>query len=300
MKLSLIDPVLCLKILEQYMRGLNLGVVVILDALGFKGIWAREDARRVLKHMKSLRREAHKLQGRDRSGVLLSDHGFRHRVRCMSDTIVVTVVVKGPKAPQRALYRAMLSASMIAGNIMFDALYGSPTLLFRGCMAAGEMKEEVDSLIGPAVDEAAERFEKADGPFLWMAPSALDISQRYADTYMDRIEPVIMLPYTVPLNDGSEIKTSTFSYFTLGHDIYEREVERRTETRRHLLEAFGHDPLVPSVRTKKQNTLLLLDHLEGIAKAGSWRKEKLTWRKPDWKDLSLSQKLQLLGHGIRW
>jgi hypothetical protein len=120
------------------MKRLDIGVVVILDALGFKGIWSREDAGRVLSRMKSLRRAALRLQGRDRSGVLVSDSGFRHRVRCMSDTIVVTVIVKGPRAPKRALYRAMLSASMIAGDIMLDALYGSPTLLFRGCMA-GEM-----------------------------------------------------------------------------------------------------------------------------------------------------------------
>lgn len=282
------------------MKRLDIGVVVILDALGFRGIWSREDARKVLSRMKSLRRAALRLQGRDRSGVLVSDYGFRHRVRCMSDTIVVTVVAKGPKAPKRALYRAMLSASMIAGDIMFDALYGSPTLLFRGCIAAGEMKEDVDFLIGPAVDEAAERFEKADGPFLWMAPSALDINQRYADTYMDRIEPMIMLPYTVPLNDGSKIKSSTFSYFSLGYETDEKEGERRAETRRRLLEAFGRDPLTPSVSSKKQNTLLFLDHLEAIANAGSWREEETIIRLPEWDDLSVSQKLQLLGRGIRW
>jgi hypothetical protein len=281
-------------------KRLDIGVVVILDALGFKGIWSREDARRVLDRMKSLRQAALKLQGTDRSGVLVSDSGFRHRVRCMSDTIVVTVVVKGPQAPERALYRAMLSASMIAGNIMLDALYGSPTLLFRGCIAAGKMKEEVDFLIGPAIDEAAERFEKADGPFLWMAPSALDINQRYADTYMDRIEPIIMLPYIVPLNDGSKINTSTFSYFSLGYEIDEKQGERRAETRRRLLEAFGHDPLTPSVSSKKQNTLLFLDHLEDIANAGSWREEKITVRLPQWEDLSTSQRLQLLRRGIRW
>lgn len=280
------------------MKRLDIGVVVILDALGFKGIWSREDARRVLSRMKSLRRAALRLQGKDRSGVLVSDSGFRHRVRCMSDTIVVTVVVKGPKAPKRALYRAMLSASMIVGDIMLDALYGSPTLLFRGCMAAGEMKEDVDFLIGPAVDEAAERFEKADGPFLWMAPSALEINQHYADTYMDRIEPMIMLPYIVPLNDGSKVKTSTFSYFSLGHGTDKKEGERRAETRRRLLEAFGRDPLGPSVRSKKQNTLSFLDQLEDIANAGSWREEKITVRQPpEWEDLSLSQKLRLLGHG---
>jgi hypothetical protein len=281
------------------MRRLDLGVIVILDALGFKGIWAREDAKRVLDRMKSLRREALKLQGRDRSGVLLSDSGLRHRVRCMSDTIVVTVVVKGPKAPKRALYRAMLSASLIAGNIMLDALDEAPTLLFRGCMAAGEMKEEVDFLIGPAVDEAAERFEKADGPFLWMAPSALDINQRYAETYHDRLEPVIMLPYTVPLNDGSDIKTYTFTYFGLDWMEDINKGKRRAETRRRLLEAFGQAPLSPNVRKKKQNMLRFLDYVDDIASAGGWREEKLTWRKPDWDDLSPSQKKRLISHGIR-
>jgi hypothetical protein len=281
------------------MRRLDLGVVVILDALGFKGIWAREDAKKVLDRMKSLRREALKLQGRDRSGVLLSDSGLRHRVRCMSDTIVVTVVAKGPKAPKRALYRAMLSASMIAGNIMLEALDEAPTLLFRGCMAAGEMKEEVDFLIGPAVDEAAERFEKADGPFLWMAPSALDISQRYAETYHDRLEPMIMLPYTVPLNDGSDIKTYSFTYFGLDWMEDINKGKRRAEMRRRLLEAFGQDPLSPNVRKKKQNTLRFLDYVDDIASAGGWREEKLTWRKPDWDDLSPSQKKSLINHGIR-
>src|SRR5437667_7979985 len=134
------------------MRGMDLGVIVILDALGFKGIWAREDAGQVLGCLKSLRRTGLKLQGKNKAGVLLNDFGFRHRVRCMSDTIVITVIVKGPQARRRALYRAILSASMIAGSIMMEAFSKSPKILFRGCLATGFMKEEVDFLIGPAVD----------------------------------------------------------------------------------------------------------------------------------------------------
>lgn len=181
------------------MRSFDIGAVVVLDALGFKRIWAREDPSSVLQRMKALRRKALRLQGHDRAGVLLNDNGLRHRVRCMSDTIVVTVIVKGPQAPRRGLYRAMLSASLIAGNIMVEAAEGTPALLFRGCLAAGEIKEEVDFLIGPAIDEAAERCEQADGPFFWLAPSALEVTQSYADTFPDRIEPTIMVPYSVPL-----------------------------------------------------------------------------------------------------
>jgi hypothetical protein len=76
------------------MKNLNLGAIAILDALGFKGIWAREDANRVLERFKSFRRKGLRLQGKDHGGALVSDVGFRHRVRCMSDTIVITVIVK--------------------------------------------------------------------------------------------------------------------------------------------------------------------------------------------------------------
>jgi hypothetical protein len=58
----------------------------------------------------------------------------------------------------------MLSATLIAGHIMYAALLSSPSLLLRGCMALGGMIERSDFHIGPAADEAAEGFEKADGP----------------------------------------------------------------------------------------------------------------------------------------
>jgi hypothetical protein len=275
------------------MTGMNLGVIVILDALGFKGIWAREDAREVLGRLKSLRRTGLKLQGKDKSGVLLNDYGFRHRVRCMSDTIVITVIVKGSQGRRRALYRAMLSASIIAGSIMMEACRKSPQILFRGCLATGFMKEDVDFLIGPAVDEAAERFEKAHGPFLWLAPSALEITQEYAETYMDRIEPNILVSYSVPLNDGSHVKTQAFNF------LIHNEPERRDETRHNLLAAFGSN-LSSDAKIKKQNITSFLNHIEHMAVTGSWMNEDFILRLPEWTDLSTSQRLQIVAHGFHW
>jgi len=170
----------------------------------------------------------------------------------------------------------MLSASVIATDIMMDGLNGSPPLLFRGCLAAGEMKEDVDFLIGPAVDEAAERFELSDGPFLWMAPSALDISDRFRETYLDRIEPIVMSTYAVPMNDGTSFDTKAFTYYALT-----QEATRWTETRQKLLDAFGKHPLTPNVNRKKQNLVTFLDHIESIASAGAWVKEELELQLPD-------------------
>jgi len=155
------------------MRGLKLGAIAFLDALGFKGIWTREDPMAVLQQLKNLRRNGLSLQGRDRDGVLLNDQSLTQRVRCVSDIIMVAVTLRRSDTPERYLYRAMLSASLIASSMIDDALHGSPPLLFRGCMAAGLMKVDGDFVIGPAVDEAAELYERSDGAFFWMGPSAL-------------------------------------------------------------------------------------------------------------------------------
>jgi len=277
---------------------MNLGAIVILDALGFKGIWAREDPNAVLKRLKDLRSNGLSLQGRDRSGVLVCDSGFINRVRFMSDTIVVTVMVKGPKAPIRGLYKAMESATMIAGEIMLEAIQGSPKFLFRGCLAAGEMNTDVDFLIGPAVDEAASRFEKADGPFLWLAPSALDINQHFAETFPhdNRLEPFIILPYSVPLNDGSSIKTLTYNY----HGII-GEADKRAELHRRILEAFGGNPMNRKVRAKRRNVKKFLSYVDRFARSGKWMKQfQHPFRLPEWNDLSPNQKMTLMIHEICW
>ena len=58
-------------------------------------------------------------------------------------------------------------------------------------------------MIGPAVDEAAERFELSDGPLFWMAPSALAVNERYSATFFEKIEPTSMVRYAVPMNNGT-------------------------------------------------------------------------------------------------
>lgn len=188
----------------------------------------------------------------------------------------------------------MLSGSLIATNLMQDALCGRPQLLFRGCMAAGRLREDVDFLIGPAVDEAAERFEKADGPFFWMSPSALDISARYADTFQDRIEPVLLTDYTIPLNNGEETRTCVFNYFGLVHDDGWRRA-----TRVQLLSAFGDEISSVNVQRKRQNAINFLDHIERMAQIGEWRHKLKPYRSPNWEDLSYGQKINSLVNDMK-
>src|SRR5262245_6555744 len=129
------------------MKGLRLGAVVLLDALGFKGIWNRVNPKVVVSQLKKLKREGLRLIGDDRTGVLLLDDTFEHSVKCVSDTIIIAVAIKGSaqrRYPERPVHRAMLSATLIASHLMYSALEGTPPLLFRGCMAAGRMNIDGD------------------------------------------------------------------------------------------------------------------------------------------------------------
>jgi len=275
------------------MKGLRLGAVVLLDALGFKGIWNRTDPKSVLRQLKSLKREGQNLQGIDRSGVLLQADALDHRVRCISDTIIVAVTLRDSAIghyPERPIYRAMLSAALIASHMMGFALDGSPQFLFRGCMATGRLNIDGDFLIGPAIDEAAELFEQSDGPFFWMAPSALRINDSYADTFVDRIEPNLMVRYPIPVKNGKSIETLVHNYFGLTQSPNQRAI-----TRENVLHAFGSTELSPEVEKKRCNTLSFLNHIQQIATTSS-RYRKFKFRLPHLEDITYDQKMYILKH----
>jgi hypothetical protein len=278
------------------MRGLRLGAVVLLDALGFKGIWNRFDPKVVIEQLKKLKREGLRLVGDNRTGVLLLDETFEHTVRCISDTIIVAVTIRGsasPGYPDRLVHRAMLSAVLIASHLMDSALDGIPPFLFRGCMAAGRMNIDGDFMIGPAVDEAAGFFEQSDGPFFWMAPSALHIVDEYAETFFDRIEPIYMIRYPVPMKNGTTMPTLVHHYFGLGLTLNH---DKWVLTRQKLIQAFGTELRQDIVR-KRHNAVAFLDHVSQIAAtAGPFTSMSFT-REPYLEDLTHNQIISILHIG---
>lgn len=277
------------------MKGLRLGAVVLLDALGFKGIWNRVNPKIVIHQLKKLKREGLDLLGNDHSGVLLQDDTFEHSVRCISDTIIVAVTIRGsalPGYPDRPVHRAMLSAALIASHLTNSALDGTPPLLFRGCMAAGRMNIDGDFMIGPAVDEAAGLFEQSDGPFFWMAPSALQIVDEYADTFIERIEPSLMIRYPVPMKDGTIAPTIVHHYFGFGFTLnYDKWVHKREK----VIQAFGTESR-PDILRKRRNAVAFLDYVSHKA-ATEGAISSISSRKPYLEDLTSDQRISILNAG---
>jgi len=272
------------------MTGLKPGVVAFLDVLGFKGIWNREKPQAVLKKLRLIKSTGKGLQGSDHGGVLVSDDGFVHKVKCISDTVIIVVVPRRKQHTQRMLYKAMYSATWIAAWIIREALQGELPLLFRGCLGAGLMRLDGDFLIGPAVDETASLFEKADGPFFWLSPEALAINDEFSDTFHERLEPTLMVRYHVPLNDGRQSESLVHNYFGI-----RESPEQWSETRLRIDNAFGTKPLDQMVLSKYSNANGFLDHVESLAQTqrGIY---PTNYRLPYWEDLTSGQRFQILKH----
>ncbi|MEP7364575.1 MAG: hypothetical protein ABI972_15065 [Acidobacteriota bacterium] len=185
----------------------------------------------------------------------------------------------------------MLSTVLIVESIIDKALDEPAPLLYRGCLAVGSMKIDGDFLIGPAIDEAAEYFELSDGPFFWLAPSALAINHQYAATFIDRIEPTLMVPYEVPMKDGTAKATLAGCHFGLTRPF---DGWRRTKER--IYSAFGGAELPGDIEQKRSNIMHFLQHVESIA-GTDWCGSNIEYRKPSWEDLTASQRARIIREG---
>jgi len=193
---------------------MQLGALALFDALGFKGIWRREDPRRVVDKLRGLKEHTEgdldeRFGGKKyREGLHRSQTNALKQVRSvfLSDTIALTTVHKSAgwvsrtvgaaEARRRGITReegrageAMVRRTVglvvpfltldvtatAAGAVVAAALRTKPFLAFRGALSFG--KFDIDSegrfLVGPAIDDAAEHHELAQGAFLWLTPAAL-------------------------------------------------------------------------------------------------------------------------------
>lgn len=222
----------------------------MIDALGFKGMWERNGIDRVLAKMHSLKNGAE-------ASVDMHDSFYTPRAIFLSDMLVVgfqakaVAMASGPRDALLVFHAAARAVWMIEG-----ALQQEPRFAYRGCITFGGFELDDPFIIGPAIDEAAESCEKAEGAFVWLTPSALAVWEDFPLALQH--QHACLTPCCVPLKDGTSRETQAVSPLDPLH-----EPTRRKATATALLSTFdvGRDAMSPSVRTKKQNTAAFLDTL---------------------------------------
>ena len=127
------------------------GVVVFLDILGFKGIWQRNDADDVLNllnEVPQLVKDTYRHPPQEKQWPKSSPP----RVTILSDTIVITVESEKP--------HGLLLITEILNIIIVH--FHKNNLFVRGAIGYGEYSQSGNTFIGPAIDDVAEWYEKAD------------------------------------------------------------------------------------------------------------------------------------------
>jgi hypothetical protein len=146
---------------------LDTGALAFIDCLGFKGIWQRADADVVLKAFDVAEEKSRKAM---EASAALS--GVRTQMVALSDTIVVGAVAIDP-ASAASRGAAVMGAALNANYVAKELMDIAPAIAVRGCICFGAFSLTPKRIIGPAVDEAAELHEIANGAFTWVHP-ALD------------------------------------------------------------------------------------------------------------------------------
>lgn len=152
------------------------GAFVLIDCLGFKGIWKRTDPELLLQKFSKLGPSIQERLGQ--LEILFNVKGtaqLRIHNRLLSDTVAISFQLErqeGGEYSDSDQSLLVFCACLATPVVMNWFLEGEPPLIFRGCVTYGKHFIENNFIAGPAVDEAAEYMNLAEGAFVWLHPNA--------------------------------------------------------------------------------------------------------------------------------
>ncbi|MDT7543625.1 MAG: hypothetical protein QOE33_3529 [Acidobacteriota bacterium] len=152
------------------------GAFALIDCLGFKGIWKRTDPTLLLKKLSNIDKIINERVTSDAFAFKYLSFGpIRVHVRLLSDTVAISLqyeTLEGKESinRQKNILVALMCDSIVKVLNLF--LDGEPPLVLRGCVTYGEHLSEGNFIVGPAVDDAAEHMNLAEGAFVWLHPNA--------------------------------------------------------------------------------------------------------------------------------
>lgn len=167
------------------------GALVLVDCLGFKGIWNRVDPEELIQKLTSIEGEALSAIATKYSAQLLSFGPIRFHLRLLSDTVVLSLqyeeaaYAKGGE-PDELQKNLLVSVACECASALAQLFVDSEiSLPLRGCISFGRHLCEDNFLIGPAVDQAAEYMNEPEGAFIWVLPEAAERHKQFRKRSME-------------------------------------------------------------------------------------------------------------------
>jgi hypothetical protein len=159
------------------------GALVLVDCLGFRGIWNRVDPQRLIDKLQSMEALAKARIVPAYSDSKLGFGPLQFHLRLLSDTIALSVQYEANSkdSPNQRQLDILASVACNAASVLANLFIDSDDipLPLRGCISFGRHLCKGNFLIGPAVDEAAEYMNEPEGAFIWVLPAAAERNQRF-------------------------------------------------------------------------------------------------------------------------
>ena len=247
------------------------GVVVFLDALGTKTVWSRSEPSEYIKAWESvigsIRKNAKKYDKVTKNDAELP----KLNIIAFSDTIILSLSHNLDKLKEDpSLFHLNLS-NLFIGTILGYPLYKAiieEGIYLRGVISSGEFYVKKSMIIGPAVEEAAEWYEKPEWFGVSTTPSAtyaiefLRENGGLSDEYINEF----FISYPVPMKNGSTLESyavlwpKEFPSFEAA--MSEDREKLFKDSRINLLESFSSSGLIGvSSELKYKNTLDFFDYV---------------------------------------
>lgn len=235
------------------------GVIVMLDALGMKGAWARTDPGMLIERWTRVTKLFRKAISNVAAEAGLPIGSYQ--VVAFSDTVIITVEttekVSGDETPN---YRALLVAIGLAMVEPFYRAMIDSRILFRGIMTVGEYyqtKPNWEELavtddvltIGPALDEAASWYELSDWIGLSVAPSSAFHLERGK---LLELSQAVFVEHAIPMKGNTKLSGWAVDWPKF---LLARYDDSRVTAEAELLKVFAAEPIDPVAVPKYNNTL---------------------------------------------
>lgn len=230
------------------------GYVGFLDVLGMKGRWLRQQPRQIVSDFESWYSLVTAVDST--TGIPTLDYipevaippatgskppRLRTHVWAFSDTVAVLLDTHGLATPELTNRLSNALAELFVSALDKD-------LLLRGAIAFGQFYagREGRILIGPAVDEAAEWYDKADWAGIHLTPSAgrsvVPAGLPGDPTFSSS---GLFVHYPIPLKSGGSVPGWALAWPLFGGDRLAQIIDRH----------FFQTPVSRSLEQKRQNTL---------------------------------------------
>jgi hypothetical protein len=231
------------------------GVVVFLDALGVKGIWARAEPESVIRSWQEVLRRLNESIKRSPKIGNIGDRPecLDYNISAFSDTVIITL-----KCTDDPAAHVPLVAKIVSEPFFYALVKG---IYFRGVIAIGKFYQSNTLVIGPAIDEAAEWYTQPEWMGVSTAPSASFGLSRLEDQKADVSK--WFVKFDIPSKAGLQKSEWALAW---PREVPEASLVsgRRLTKRGLILDAFANKPISVAAVAKYKNTLAFFDYVEGL------------------------------------